>query len=358
MICRNTRCRAALPDDYAFCPLCGWKQTVERKARSRRPNGTGTVYRLSGGRTRPWVAKKDGVVLGYYQDRKTATEALERSQGRTLTEKINMTFAEVFTDWYAEAVRDVGDKSVEGYNVARAHFSDLDGRKFRELRTKDFQACVDAAAQSRSMAAKMKMLVNQMSIYAVREEITVANHAQYVKITQPAPKEKQIFSDDEIERIKKDGSDAAAVVLMMIYTGMRIGELFAARIADYHGTYLIGGEKTDAGKNRVIPIPPVAAPYFERFAATATVRLLDGVFGPDTGNFRSRQYKTLLERCGVPYKAPHCCRHTYASQAVKAKAQPEALQKILGHAHYSTTAEVYVHADIEALCKAAAAIWR
>ncbi|MFR9086552.1 MAG: tyrosine-type recombinase/integrase [Oscillospiraceae bacterium] len=44
--------------------------------------------------------------------------------------------------------------------------------------------------------------------------------------------------------------------------------------------------------------------------------------------------------------------HTYASRAVKEGLSPEMLQKILGHADYSTTANIYTHIDAQTLVDA------
>ena len=141
-------------------------------------------------------------------------------------------------------------------------------------------------------------------------------------------------------------------MLMLIYTGMRIGELFALPLEDYHATYVIGGSKTDAGRERVIPIRPKARQYFAAFAAKGGPLLLSKYKGQhDTDNFRKRDYYPLLARLGIEKKTPHATRHTYASQAVKHGVQPELLQKILGHADYSTTANIYTHIDVDTLVK-------
>ena len=59
-----------------------------------------------------------------------------------------------------------------------------------------------------------------------------------------------------------------------------------------------------------------------------------------------------LDKLGIERKTPHATRHTYASEARKNGMAPEILQKILGHADYSTTANIYVHTDIEELLAA------
>ena len=81
--------------------------------------------------------------------------------------------------------------------------------------------------------------------------------------------------------------------------------------------------------------------------------LLSGYTGQRVpNNFRRRDYYPLLDKLGIDRKTPHAARHTYASRARQSGMPPEILQKILGHADYSTTANIYVHTDVEELVKA------
>lgn len=361
MQCKNRKCGVALPEGAIYCPMCGRKQIPDPRKRGKRPNGTGTVYALQGKRSRPWVASKNGVIIGYYSTKASAVEALERTASKGITEKYNMTFAEVYEEWKPEHFRSLSENGKMQYENAYKHFKPLYDKRFRDLRTKDYQTIIDKlieSGKSNSLANKLKQLISQMSKWAMREDIIATNYALFVKLGGSEAKEKIIFTDDEINRLTADNSEAAKIVLMMIYTGVRIGEMFSIRLEDYHGDYCIGGEKTEAGKNRIIPIPPVARPYFEYFAAKSTSVLLDGYSGRRTPeNFRRFDYAALMERLDIKGKPPHCTRHTYASRAVKAGTRPELLQKILGHADYSTTAEIYVHSDSDELISAANSIW-
>ena len=58
------------------------------------------------------------------------------------------------------------------------------------------------------------------------------------------------------------------------------------------------------------------------------------------------------QRLGVRRLTPHATRHTYASWARQAGVAPDMLQKILGHANYSTTANIYLHTNAEELVAA------
>lgn len=352
---RCKKCRKDIPDESLYCLFCGTKQVKEKKKALKRANGTGTVYKLRGRRKRPWAAAKNKVVIGYYETKTAALEALNRLTGRSLDERYNMTFTDVFEAWKAEHYKEITNAGRASYNRAFDVFSPLHKKKFRDLRTADFQAVLDPyMKQSHSTVSKHKQLITQMSSWAIREELLTTNFASFVKLPENKKKEKDIFSDADIEKLEADGSDTAKIVLMLIYTGMRIGELFSLPLSDYHETYVIGGEKTAAGRNRVIPIKPEGRAYFRYFADLSEGELLlSGYRGQKIpNNFRKRDYYPLLDKLGIAKKTPHATRHTYASRARRAGMAPEVLQKILGHSDYSTTANIYVHTDIEELIKA------
>ena len=359
MICRNRKCSKEIEGEYPYCPFCGWKQQVERKAYSRRPNGTGTVYRLSGSRTRPWVASKSGIVLGYYQNKKAAVDALERSQGITITDKYNYTFAQVYKAWAKETDPDRGESGKRQNARSFDIFAALHNRKFRELRTDDFQTVLDAHKdKSASTVAKYKSLVHGMSKWAVKEDIITTNYASFAKARGEKSETQIPLSDDDIKLIYNDRSDAAIVVCMLLSTGMRLGELFALPLADYHITYCVGGEKTDTGRNRIIPIRPEGRAAFAWIASAAAAKgknkLIDGYSGntrPE--NFRKRDYAPLLSRlCIDPKKTPRSTRTTYVTQSVSDGLDPATLQKVVGHADFETTQKYYNKPDAKALVAA------
>lgn len=346
------KCGVELPEGSIYCHMCGKKQIREKRKSLKRANGTGTVYKLQGRRRRPWVASKNRVIIGYYETKTSALEALERLTGRTLDERYNMTFKEVYEGWSTEHFSKVGKSAKQGYKYAFGVFSSLHDRKFRDLRTSDFQEVIDGSQKkAQATVERYKILLTQMFNWAIREEICTVNFAKYVTIPKKGKKEKEVFKEDEIKRLEEDGSEAAKIVLMLISTGMRIGELFSLPVEAYHKTYVIWGSKTQAGKNRVIPIRAEGRPHFEYFVKQATgPLLLSGYVGQhNIKNYRERDYYPLLERLEIPRKSPHATRHTYASRAVKEGLAPEVLQRVLGHASYSTTANVYTHMDVDTL---------
>ena len=349
------KCKKDIPDGSVFCCWCGKQQQTPQRKALKRANGTGTVYKLQGRRTRPWVAAKGKTIIGYYDKKTAALDALARLQGRSIDEIYNWTFKQVYEAWKDEHFRDIGAKGIESYERAYDVFEPLHGRKFRELRTADYQIVIDKYSdKSHSLLSKFKQLATQMSQWGIRQELITTNFASFIKLPENVKKEKEIFSEEDIQKLEADGSQAAKLTLMMVYTGMRIGELFRLRTENVHETYVIGGEKTEAGRNRIIPIRSEGRKYFAEFKGRAKGELLiSGYAGQKViANFRKRDYYPLLERLGISKKTPHATRHTFASWAVANNIKPELLQKMLGHADYSTTANIYEHFDIDQLVNA------
>lgn len=349
------KCAREFPDGAPFCCWCGKRQQPEPRRALKRANGTGTVYKLSGRRKRPWVAARNRVVIGYYEYKKDALEALERLSGVQLSESYNMTFAQIYDLWSAEHFRDKSHGTAHNYRSAFRASAQLHARKFRELRTADFQAVIDASPElSASSLAIRKHLYTSMASWAIKNELITTNFASFVKLPKEEKKEKEIFTESDIAALEADGSNAAKIVLMLIYTGMRIGELFSLRVEDCHETYVVGGEKTNAGKNRIIPIRQEGRAYFAELLSNATGPLLISGYPQNRSvdHFRSREYYPLLQRLGIPKKTPHATRHTFASWAVAHGVPPEVLKKILGHTSYEITIGTYYHIAPESLVDA------
>lgn len=163
-----------------------------------------------------------------------------------------------------------------------------------------------------------------------------------------------------------DEDRSARIVLCMIYSAVRIGELFDIECSNVHlpERYIIGGKKTEAGKNRTIPIREEIAPYIEQFLNENNKYLIGNTKGQrmNEANFLKRDFYPLLERLNIQYKdengknvlTPHRTRHTYISESIKAGITPDALTKIVGHANYSTSVNKYnKEVDIEYLKKEA-----
>lgn len=346
------KCGAALPENAVFCHLCGKKQTVDARKRRKRSNGMGSITKKTGRKARPWEAQKNGVYIGCYETKHEAELALAKIVDARVTETLNLTFAQVYEKWKPEHEREITASGMAGYEAAYKHCSDLHNTVFRKLRASDFQSVIiamESKGLSKSSCEKVVQLFGQLSKWAIREEICHTNYAQFVTIKAEQKSQKTPFTPEQIKKIQAAKSPAANIALLLLATGCRPNELFSAKLENCHDAYFVSGSKTEAGKNRAIPVGEIGIQPYRKLkeAAQGKALLVDGYSGNKTyPNFAKRDWKELMRECKIEDMTPYNCRHTYATLAVQSGVKPEILQKILGHADYSTTVGVYTHLDL------------
>ena len=346
----------------------------------RRPNGMGTAYKMKGRRRNPWVAKvatgkyKNGNIkylcIGYYKTKGEAIEALNKYSVAPISEKASMTIKEVYEEWNDLHFKEISKSTADCYKAAWKYFEAIENVEMKQLRTAHIQKVIDLCVRmgrSYSTQKNISTLAIQLYKYAMQNDIVQKNYAEFAKVPKPERKEKEIFTAEEIQSlVDNDSIPYVDTILILIYTGLRINELFSLRLAniDIENQTIVGGIKTEAGKNRIIPIHPKIMGYVLRYYN----RQIQGNFGKAKervpfilnkqgspmlpNHYRQAIYYPLLERLGIPKKTPHSCRHTFASLMAKYNDDIVATQKIIGHADYSTTANIYTHTDIEQLRKA------
>lgn len=368
MLCK--KCHKEIPDVSVYCMWCGRKQQTAERVK-RRANGTGTVYKMSGARAKPWRAVvTDGnkrINVGNYATQTDALKALSAYEPQRSAIRDDMTLEEVYDAWIETKTESLSESSQVMYDAAWKHLDPLRNMSIAELRTQDYQKIIDClrASRSRSSCSKVKILASQLCKWALQNDIIDKNYAEYIAL--PAEKKsdaRMYFTDDEIDALWTRSSDTTAqIVLSMIYTGMRINELFALKPSDVHldesitkdlcVSYVIGGEKTEAGRNRIIVLHSRILPFVREWHSRGGAYLLTNTQGGkiDDRNWRTRSYYPLLDDLGIARISPHKARHTFASRGAKAGISPTVLQKLMGHENYETTADYYTHVDIAQLAE-------
>jgi len=364
---RCARCRRELPDGSIFCNFCGKRQGAAlpvHKRKRRRAKGSGTVYKLPGNRTRPWVAF-NGVVVGTFASSAEAVEALDRfNANRAPAELKNCTLQNIYNLWSPNAFAKISPKSQTSYENAFERAKALHNRRIRDLKTEDYQQVIDgivADGLSRSLCEKQRLLFSQLCQYAMKQDIINKNYAQLLELPPSGKAKTRVISDEELERIGLYTSDpklgfVAKATIALCYTGMRINELLRMRREDVHlqQRYMIGGEKTDAGRDRMIPIHHEALPIIQEWMeGNDTEWLVHTAAGGviDDSHFR-RSFRALMAACGIKGVTPHTCRHTAATKMVSAGLRPEIVKQILGHTDFSLTVNRYTHTPVQELLDA------
>ncbi len=367
MLC--IKCKKEIAKGSVFCSWCGKKQTAEKRKSRRRANAQGSVYKVSGNRRKPYIAvlpckyDKDGnarrTTLGYYETKTEALNALNEAVAANITDKINMTLENIFECWKSAHYRDLSKQAIDAYNAAWKYLITYSSKKFRDLKASDIQICIDDAVskgKSKATCEKIRSLYSQLCKYAMSQDIISQNYSQFLKLPKSSKKEKEIFTESEIQLLlSNDNNETAMIILILIFSGMRIGELFDIKKEKVYLNdtypYLIGGKKTEARTNRIIPIHSSILRYIKYFYLKPGKYLISNSIGNrmNEKNFRERNYYPLLQKVGISKKTPHSTRHTFATVLQANGAKPEDLIKVIGHADYEITTENYIHQDIKKL---------
>ena len=188
-------------------------------------------------------------------------------------------------------------------------------------------------------------------------------------------KEMDTLTADEAKALLAINDRWTPMFTLMIYTGMRLGEVLGLRWKDvdlddgvikvrqtvgYGSTGLEYGEpKTDKSR-RDIPIHATVINALKNTARVIGPRNLVFPNEQGEGMYPSRPHNALqkaLKSIGVDRNVRlHDLRHTAASLMIQQGASVKAVQDILGHADYSTTMNVYVHSDQEMLAEGTATL--
>lgn len=332
-------------------------------------NGMGSVSKLPGKRRNPFRAtittgwteegKQAKKTIGYFSTITAARKALVMYDVNPV-ERPNVKLCEIYEEWSNIRFPRLSKSTQNGYKAAYQKLLPLHRKKFTKLRTRHFQVIIDIHSNlSRSSLKKIKTILSLLYDYADENDIVDKNYATYVNLPKGEVKEKEVFDDIEIQKLftaASDGDIWAQSIVALIYTGFRISAFLSLTSLNYdeQRNILTGGNKTDAGKNRIVPIHTKIKSYIDLWLAKdgETIFCSNKGFRLESKDYRERYYYPTLEKLGIRRLTPHCCRHTFATMLAKSSVSPADIQKLMGHKDYALTANVYTHQDIDTLSSA------
>lgn len=363
------KCHAELPEGAKFCPSCGTKQSIQQRTKSR-GNGTGSVYKRENG---TWVAFR---VLRYSVDDngkmhkvtasksgfKTKRDALaylpNLTQESKREQQKQITFLQLYDKW--EPTHRAGKDTINCYRAAKKHFRPVWYLKMSEITVDDLQECMDDVPGKRTQE-NMKALCGLLYKYAIPRHIATLNIGPYLVVGGAKGIGKEGLPLADLQKLEKQVGKIpyADYIVADCYLGFRPSELLELDVSDYNPTdkTITGGAKTDAGRNRIVPVSPVIQSTIDRLTAGRTSGALFG----DTSGERMRlevyreHFYNALEACGIENPiievngqnrrtyTPHSCRHTFATMMKDVKAPDKDKLSLIGHTstemlrHYQDT---------------------
>ena len=335
----------------------------------RLPNRYGTITKLSGKRRKPFCARKylgevwdddkreyrvKYVSVGTYATRREALDALFAANQNDSIGRDRITFGAVADKWYAEKEPTISDGLATSYRIAIRWLSPLHNRAIGDLRTDDLEAAMNADEIPRTMKGFCKVALNGVYDYALRHEYISKNYAKLARLSadQSAQIERNVYTPEEVSTLlNKDRTTDEDVILVMIYTGLRVSEALGitAENVDLENHLLVGvGMKTDAGKNRTVPIRDEIFPIIKEYALSCGENATETIFKSEHGKMTVSAYKSRF-RAQFPNHTTHDCRHSFATYAYRSRMDATIVKLIMGHKVADITQGLYTHVSAEDL---------
>ena len=324
----------------------------------RLANGSGSIVCLDKTgkkRRKPWAVRitagwKDGKqvrkYIGYYTTQREAMMALaDYHKGNINVDYNNITLDELYNMWITNIEKKNLSASVlKTHNMAKSKFGILGNKNVKDIRLAMWQTWMDNIDLKPSSKGKIKNTVQQMLEYAISNDIIQKNYAKSIEIHGKVESTGAVYTKDEIDRLWKHVDQyQARQLLILIYTGMRIGEMLAVHRdqINFEDGYIIGGNKTAAGKDRVIPLHDKIIPLVKEQLGDNQWLVQSNRGTAMTYKNASLIYDRFLKKLGMKHKS-HDCRKTGVSIMHSAGIPMEVIRIIIGHSGKGVTEKVYL----------------
>ena len=383
-------CAHDVSDKAVACPNCGYpmnmpsttKPRIRNGRPTKMPNAYGSITKMSGKRRKPyrvrvtdrWViddktgrSKQLRPTLGYFETREEAMIALATyNENPYDINTDNITFSEVYEKWSDGYFRTLSNpSSARTIKAAYSYCNGLYNMRMQDIRVSHLEGTIINAQVGDSTKARIKSLFNMLYRYAVANDIVEKDYASVMfangnPIKRSRSRDVIPFTQEEIQMLWNNLEEIPFVdmILIEIYSGWRPQELaiLTADDVDITSGTMRGGLKTDAGKNRIVPIHPLIKPLIEKRMSEAATLQSEYLFNDTNGQqgtymtydkYRSR-FDKVMKRLNLKHH-PHETRHTFITKAKACAVDEYILKLIVGHAIADITEKVYTHRTIEQL---------
>ncbi len=282
MLIKCPECQLQVSDKAIYCPHCGIpmlksnRTMPPKKRRLALPNGFGQITKITGKNLRkPYramvtVGKNEHgrpiqrllKPVSYFETYNEAYDALVNYNRNPYEIKSNIVLRELYEKWSEQYFKTLtNDSSIRTIKTAWNQLQFLYEMRVSDIRPYMLKRVITESNASENIKSRMKSILNLMFDFAVEYEIVDKNVARCFTLTKDLDlsvgKEHICFTDEEMS-ILWGNSDYpyVDVVLIQCYSGWRPRELGNIMLddVDLDNWTFTGGMKTEAGKNRTIPI--------------------------------------------------------------------------------------------------------
>ena len=254
----------------------------------------------------------------------------------------SITLKNAFDKWVIthKAVRSTLDCYKAGFRLFEPYWdTPLDFLDIDEL-----QSCLDpkkSGVRTRQNAKAALGLIYKWAIPRgyVKNDL---NLARFLITGERTVVEKHSFTSEELATIKQAAGKIryADFIYCDCYLGFRPSELLELQAKDYDPKLraFTGGAKTEAGKNRIVPISPKIQPIIDELYANSNGGYIFGTNGKKlmVNTYRFYFYQALdkmgIQKVDDHTITPHCCRHTFATLMKAVPAPDKDKMRLIGHA--------------------------
>ena len=376
MLITCPECELQVSDKASFCPHCGYpmstKISYRPKTNRRLPNGFGQITKIKSKNLRnPYRAM---VTVGktpegrpickllkpeaYFRTYNDAYAALVAFNKNPFDLSENISCNELFERWIAQ--HDVHKDRITSMKSAWKYCHELYNTPVREIRVRHIKYVIENGTITKNGEPKspsvntqnlIKDIFNSMFDYAVEYELVDKNYAREllssrIKTSSEETKKyvHRAFTNEEFARIKSSKDKISRIILIQCYTGFRPVELLQISLDNVHleEGYIVGGMKTDSGKNRIVPIHDSIKDEVKNFYDVSKMRGEYLLF-PDIKNYDA--YRNGLQKL-FPDHMPHDPRKHFVTMAKKYRVDDYAIKRIIGHSIKDLTESVYTERDL------------
>lgn len=146
-------------------------------------------------------------------------------------------FGKIANEWMAEKSKTVSYKTAENYREMIDKLSSLNSKDIEKITPYDVQEIINnlyAKGYSKTLLTRVRLVYGGIADFAIKNNFKVVNYIKQIEIPTNAPtKRREALTDQEINIINKNvNAPFGLYAYLMLYTGLRRGEMLALKWAD------------------------------------------------------------------------------------------------------------------------------